>query len=109
MATNGQSARKWLEENGNKVSRDRVEQIRKNIAEKLAKLDESDDSYPGLLEALDVMDDHLNPAVEEEATPAADIKLDLGPLASESDFEAPQLSPDEKKARFKQLLKSGQL
>ncbi len=110
MATNGQSARKWLEENQNNAPKERVEQIRKSIAEKLAKLDDSDDSSLGLLEALDVLDQHIHSSTDAETLPSEDaLKLDTGPLVSEASIEVPELTPEEKQARFQQLLKSRQL
>ncbi|MRI34732.1 hypothetical protein EOPP23_17250 [Endozoicomonas sp. OPT23] len=110
MATNGQSAKKWLEENQGKASDERVQQIRNSIAEKLTKLDDSDDSSSGLLEALDVLDNYLQgPEETESATAEQDVKLDLSPLGSESNPDIPQLSPEEKQAQFRKLLKSGQL
>ncbi|WP_062260426.1 hypothetical protein [Endozoicomonas arenosclerae] len=110
MATNGESARRWLEENQEKVSLERIRQIRDNISSKLQNLDESDDTYTGLLEALDVMDNHL--LQEEQASPTPEpesVSLDLGPLIPQTDAEAPQLSAAEKKLKFQQLLKTGKL
>ncbi|MGI9280614.1 MAG: hypothetical protein ACR2PX_13480 [Endozoicomonas sp.] len=110
MATNGESARRWLEENQDKVSLERIRQIRDNISDKLQDLDESDESYPGFLEALDVMDNHL--LQEEQESPVTEsesISLDLGPLIPQADSEPPQLTAQEKKLKFQQLLKTGKL
>ncbi|WP_422133045.1 hypothetical protein [Endozoicomonas sp. ALD040] len=110
MATNGESAKRWLEENQDKVSVERIRQIRDNISNKLQDLDESDEAYPGLLEALDVMDNHL--LQQEGDTPAPESEsasLDLGPLVPQSDLPTPQLSAQEKKLKFQQLLKTGKV
>ncbi|KEQ18673.1 hypothetical protein [Endozoicomonas numazuensis] len=110
MATNGESARRWLEENQDKVSLERIRQIRDSISSKLQDLNESDETYPGLLEALDVMDNHLLQEDQEPPTPESEpVSLDLGPLVSHADAEAPQLTAQEKKLKFQQLLKTGKL
>ncbi|WP_252179185.1 hypothetical protein [Endozoicomonas sp. 4G] len=110
MATNGESARKWLKENQSKVSLERIRQIRDNISNKLQDLDESDESYSGLLEALDVMDGHLLQGEQESTAPESkSVNLDLSPLIPQSEPQAPQLSVQEKKLKFQQLLKTGKL
>lgn len=112
MATNGESARRWLEENHDKVPLERIRQIRDNLAKKLQNIEESDDTYSGLLDALDVMDNHLleieNPAPVSEASETT-ASLDLAPLIPDADQSSPQLSPEEKQARFQSLLKNGKI
>nr|MDT0252804.1 hypothetical protein [Endozoicomonas sp.] len=118
MATNGESARKWLEENREQVSQERVLQIRNNLIKKtdqIAEAENSDvsdegsgDEYSGLLEALDVMDSWLQeqtaPVTEETQTePSA---LDYSSLIQDSVEPAPRFSQEEKLRRFQSLLKS---
>ena len=104
MATNGESARKWLEEHQHKTSLKRIQQIRDNIFAKLQRLDDSDDEHDGLLEALDVMDGFIasqqQPEVAEDLPP-----LDYSPLVDHQADHAPQLSQKEKQQRFQKLLK----
>ncbi|WP_257280018.1 hypothetical protein [Endozoicomonas sp. ISHI1] len=108
MATNGESARRWLEENQDKVSLERIRQIRDNLSNKLQAVDESDGTYPGLLEALDVMDNYLLQEEGEATAPESEpASLDLSPLIPQSDHQPPQLSEQEKKLKFQQLLKTG--
>lgn len=104
MATNGESARKWLEENQHKVSIERIQQIRDNILARLQRLDDHEDGHDGLLEALDVMDAFIasqqQPEAVEESPP-----LDYSPLVDHQAKPAPQLSQEEKQQRFQELLK----
>ena len=110
MATNGESARRWLEENQDKVSLERVRQIRDNIVNRLQSLDEQDETHEGLLEALDVMDEHLLVAEQPETgNDAISAQLDSSPLVSNTTADAPHLSEDEKQKRFRQLLKTGKI
>ncbi len=108
MATNGESARKWLKDNKEQASEQRIVQIRNNLVKKIDLLAESgedmSDEYQGLLEALDVMDDWLQQAVPE--TPAESSFLDYSTLVAEATEPAPLLSPEEKRQRFQDLLKS---
>ena len=108
MATNGESARKWLEDNKEQASEQRIVQIRSNLVKKIDLLAESSedvaDEYQGLLEALDVLDEWLQHAVQ--ATPAEPSALDYSALAEEPAEPAPLLSPEEKRQRFQSLLKS---
>jgi|GEM_PF-6089706 len=109
MATNGESARKWLEENKEQASEQRIAQIRSNLVKKIDLLAESgedmSDEYQGLLEALDVMDEWLQRGTQE--TPAQPSAPDYGALLVEEPTEpVPLLSPEEKRQRFQSLLKS---
>ena len=108
MATNAESAKKWLEENQHKVSIERIQQIRDNIFAKLQRLDEHDDEHDGLLEALDVMDAFLasqqQPESAEELPP-----LDYSPLVNHQGEHTPQLSQAEKQQRFQELLKKAEV
>ena len=115
MATNGESARQWLEDNQNKISESRVKQIRDSLDQKAndlsnAEQNDSEEEYQGVLEALDVMETFINehynhtPVSENEPT-----VLDYSPLGTNTDSEAPLLNQQEKKARFQDLLKSQKL
>ena len=110
MATNGESARKWLDENAELVSEQRVVQIRSNLAKKIDLLAESggdmSDEYQGLLEALDVMDDWLQQGGTTQEAPAQPSDLDYRGLIEEPSEPAPLLSPEEKRQRFQNLLKA---
>ena len=109
MATNGESARKWLEENREQITEERIVKIRDNLEKKINQITASDnpdgsDELPGLLEALDVMDAWL----QERAIPpeTATSEPDYSPLVQEPSEPAPQLTPEEKLRRFQHLLKS---
>ena len=108
MATNGESARQWLEENKNQVSEQRIVQIRSNLVKKIDLLAESgndmSDEYQGLLEALDVMDNWLQQGGTTQ--PAEPSELDYRSLVEEPSEPAPLLSPQEKRQRFQSLLKA---
>ena len=104
MATNGESARKWLEENQQKVSIERIQKIHDNIFSRLQRLDDHDDEHNGLLEALDVMNAFL--ASQQQPEAAEDWPpLDYSPLVNHQAEHSPQLSQKEKQQRFQQLLK----
>ncbi len=109
MATNGESAARWLQEQGAQASPERLGQIRDNLAKKLEELDAEHPEYPGLLEALDVMDNYIagvqpSTSANEAETPA----LDLSPLVADAPTAAP-ISADERRARFARLLSEGRL
>lgn len=110
MATNGESARKWLEENQHNIPAERVQHIRDNIATKLQRLDDPDSDHNGLLEALDVMDSFLlqqqQPDTEgnSENSVTEPPPLDYSPLVDHHSEAAPQLTPEEKRQRFQSLL-----
>lgn len=112
MATNGESARKWLEANQQKTSPERIRQIRDNIVAKLQRLDDNDNEHDGLLEALDVMDAHLL-QLEQQDKPedhsgnsSEDLPpLDYSPLVNHHQEAVPQLSSEEKQRRFQELLR----
>lgn len=111
MSTNGESARKWLEENRESVSEDRVLQIRSNLVKKINQLAEPEnmdpsDEHQGLLEALDVMDAWLHERAPPMEAQAEASELDYSPLIQESSEPAPQLSREEKLRRFQHLLKT---
>ncbi|WP_426416696.1 hypothetical protein [Aestuariirhabdus sp. LZHN29] len=109
MATNGESAAHWLEQNANQLSRQRVEQVRDNIQTKLDRLSEEAPLAPGLLEALEVLDQHLArdtaPQTSASGSPVATAlpALDTSPLIPDLAPEEP-LSAAEKQARFRDLL-----
>ncbi|MGI9275564.1 MAG: hypothetical protein ACR2PT_12055 [Endozoicomonas sp.] len=111
MATNGESARRWLEENQDRVSLERIRQIRDNIVSRLQSLDEQDETHEGLLEALDVMDEHLIETEQPEppGNDAANVLLDSSPLVSSPPAEPPHLSREEKQRRFRRLLETGKI
>ncbi|MGY0218875.1 hypothetical protein ACWJJH_16025 [Endozoicomonadaceae bacterium StTr2] len=106
MATNGESARRWLAENGQTSTPERLAQIRQNIAKRLAALpDDEEEEARGLLEALDVMDAYMTAATPEASAADDAVALDYSPLIPTGDEEtAPTLSPEEKRAKFQQLL-----
>ena len=110
MATNGESARKWLEENKNQVSEQRVVQIRSSLVKKINLLAESSndmsDEYQGLLEALDVMDNWLQQGGTAQEKPVELPDLDYRSLVEEPSEPAPLLSQQEKRQRFQSLLKA---
>ncbi len=118
-STNGESARKWLKENKERITEQRIVQIRGNLEKKINQLTQANtpddpelsDEHQGLLEALDVMDAWLqehslpvsNKAVSESSESAA---LDYSPLIQESAEPIVQLSPQEKRRQFQMLLKA---
>ena len=110
MATNGESARKWLEENKKQVSEQRIIQIRSNLVKKINLLaescDEMSDKYQGLLEALDVMDSWLQQGGTAQEKPVELSDLDCRSLVEEPSEPAPLLSPEDKRQRFQSLLKA---
>ena len=112
MATNGESARKWLEANQHNTSPERIRQIRDNIVAKLQQLDDTDNEHDGLLEALDVMDAHLlqlerqsKPEGNSDSSPEDLPPLDYSPLVNHQEEVVPQLSAEEKQKRFQALLR----
>ncbi|USE34470.1 hypothetical protein [Endozoicomonas sp. SCSIO W0465] len=111
MATNGESARKWLEENREQISEERILQIRSNLVKKINQMTDADnqnvsDEHQGLLEALDVMDVWLQErTASKEATMEASV-LDYSPLIQEPSEPVPQLTQEEKHRRFQNLLKA---
>ena len=112
MATNGESARKWLEANQHKTSPERIRQIRDNIVAKLQRLDDTDNEHDGLVEALDVMDAHLlhqeqqGKPEDHSGSSSDDLPpLDYSPLVNHHQEATVQLSPEEKHRRFQELLK----
>ena len=126
MSTNGDSARRWLEENRTKVTEQRILQIRDSLLKKIQGIEQSEDDdvsdeYDGLLEALEVMESWLQentthfqqeykqPHQQEQQQQTAEqpsAELDYGPLGSNDAAPAPILSDEEKHARFKELLES---
>ena len=108
MATNGESARKWLEANQHNASVERIQKIRDNIVAKLQRLDDTDTEHDGLVEALDVMDAHLIQLQqpESQSEESADLPpLDYGLLVDHRQEATPQLNQEEKQKRFQDLLK----
>ncbi|MCW7551544.1 hypothetical protein NX722_02565 [Endozoicomonas gorgoniicola] len=112
MATNGESARKWLEANQHKTSPERIRQIRDNIVAKLQRLDDTENEHDGLVEALDVMDAHLLQLEQQDkpedhsGSSSDDLPpLDYSPLVNHHQEATVQLSPEEKQRRFQELLK----
>ncbi|WP_257285303.1 hypothetical protein [Endozoicomonas sp. SESOKO1] len=113
MATNGESARKWLEQNREQISEERILQIRSNLVKKINQISDADnlnesDEHQGLLEALDVMDAWLQERAKPEETLAEASALDYSPLIQEPSEPAPQLTREEKLRRFQNLLKDTQ-
>ncbi|WP_419831409.1 hypothetical protein [Endozoicomonas atrinae] len=111
MATNGESARKWLEENREQISEERIIQIRSNLLKKINQMADADnlnesDEHQGLLEALDVMDAWLQERAAPQEVTAETSMLDYSPLIQEPSEAAPQLTQEEKLRRFQNLLKA---
>ncbi|WP_419536795.1 hypothetical protein [Endozoicomonas sp.] len=111
MATNGESARKWLEQNREQISEERILQIRSNLAKKINLMADTDnpnesDEHQGLLEALDVMDAWLQERAAPQETAEEASILDYGPLIQEPSAPPPQLTQEEKLRRFQDLLKT---
>lgn len=108
MATNGESARQWLAENHGKASLERILQIRAAIDQKITRLESDHEDYPGLLEALDVMDHYLTsplPGAEHgNKAPSCETGLDFSPLIPQTPAASPALSPEEKERQFRALL-----
>ncbi len=104
MATDGASARQWLEDNKNNVPVERVEQIIRSLCRKIERLDENHPDTEGLLEALDVLEHYL-PGLNASPSPSAhpEALLDTSPLISDESASEP-LSQEEKQRRFKALL-----
>lgn len=110
MATNGESARQWLESNKHKVSEERILHIRDNLQKKieaLAKADEPVDptEEQGLVDALDVMDAFIERQFGESQPDESTAELDYSSLVDSSASEAPILDDSEKQKRFQALLK----
>ena len=111
MATNGESAKKWLADNQQKISEPRVKQIRDSLEKKVNDLsntdqDDLDDEYQGVLEALEVMDAFIRENYHPIPVPEENnIDLDSSSLTSDAPANAPVLNHQEKQARFQALLK----
>ncbi|WP_163369874.1 hypothetical protein [Endozoicomonas acroporae] len=110
MATNGESARQWLEQNREQISEERILQIRSNLVKKINQLADAEDltvsdEHQGLLEALDVMDAWLQERATPQETAAEASTLDYSPLIQEPSETVPQLTQEEKLRRFQNLLK----
>ena len=112
MATNGNSARQWLKQNHNKVTEQRIRQIRDNLEQKISTIshaendDMDDDAYQGLVEALEVMEAFIlenYPPAENSAELGPE--LDFSPLASDMGQDIPCLDSETKRNRFQALLK----
>ncbi|RRJ84313.1 hypothetical protein [Aestuariirhabdus litorea] len=110
MATNGESAARWLKDNADQLPLERIEQVRNNVQAKLDGLDDQAPSAAGLLEALEVLDHFLlnhstvstaNPGRSGGTAPA--VTFDPSPLTPAIEPIAP-LDPSEKRERFRQLL-----
>lgn len=111
MATNGASARQWLESNKHKVSEQRVLQIRDNLQKKIEALSKAEEptdpnEEQGLVEALDVMDAFIETRYGESPAEESSAELDYSSLVETSDCGAPVLDSPEKQRRFQELLKS---
>ena len=105
MATNGASARQWLEENHNNVPADRIQQVIRSLTRKMEDLGEDHPEWEGLLEALDVLESY------QPGLTSPDLhsnELDTSPLIANEPAPEP-LSPEEKKQRFKALLQKSDL
>ncbi|WP_299728047.1 hypothetical protein [uncultured Endozoicomonas sp.] len=110
MSTNGESARKWLEENKGKIQEPRILQIKDNLLKKLQQSEEQEtdtsEEYEGLLEALEVMESWLIENTVPEVVQNDLPPLDASPLVQDAAGEAPILSKEEKQQRFQALLES---
>ena len=109
MSTNGESARRWLDDNQERVSEERIRQIRDNLAKKIDQISDSDtpsDAHQDLLDALDVMDAWLDDNSPPSDTVPDNTALDYSPLIQEPTDVITPLSEEEKKQRFNDLLKS---
>ncbi len=123
MATNGESAKRWLEDNAATLTNERVQQIQDNILGKLETISDDDPAAQGLLDALEELDNYLNVnltltgSTETEVLLSATsglelntdtssqppVMFDTSPLIPESADSEP-LSAEEKQHRFQQLL-----
>ena len=112
MATNGASARQWLAEHGSHKSLSEIERIRAAIAGKLETLAEDHPEQEGLLEALDVMDEWIsqnsNCLTVTSDCQSEYYQLDASSLTPDVD-PLEELTPEEKQARFQNLLRSSKL
>lgn len=110
MTTNGESATKWLKEQGESASPERLQKIRDSIAIRLEEASLNDQQHLDLLEALDVMDSYL---ISKEVAVAGNSEsasqLDLSPLCENITPRPPLLAENEKQQRFRTLLKTGNL
>ncbi|WP_257294719.1 hypothetical protein [Endozoicomonas sp. YOMI1] len=111
MATNGESARQWLQQNREQISEERILQIRSNLVKKINQMADPEDltvsdEHQGLLEALDVMDNWLQERATPQETAEEASALDYSPLIQEPSEPAPQLTQEEKLRRFQNLLKT---
>ncbi|WP_281645939.1 hypothetical protein [Parendozoicomonas sp. Alg238-R29] len=104
MATNGESARQWLADNGSTASQEELLRIRTAIATKLDAMPEEHPDEAGFLEALDVMDEWMEKGKTSEPENTTPSSLDTSPLVPDLP-PAEVLSEEEKQARFKALLK----
>ena len=116
-STNGESAKKWLEENKEHITEQRIVQIRSSLEKKINQLIQAGkaetlelfDEYEGLLEALNVMDawlqDYSAPSSAVNDSPET-VALDYSPLVQEGTEPIPQLSPQEKRRQFEGLLQA---
>ncbi|WP_163834823.1 hypothetical protein [Spartinivicinus ruber] len=102
MTTNAKSAKQWLETQGINEPRERIEQIAQNILNKLAELDDEHPQQQGLLDALAVVEDYL---ASLPPLPQPSSNWDTTPLGDPPTDTIPQLSQEEKKQQFQQLLK----
>ena len=110
MATNGESARQWLESNKHKVSEQRIIQIRDSLQKKFETLTGADEpadpnEEQGLVEALDVMDAFIESRYGERPPEDSSAELDYSSLIDSSGCQAPVLDGPEKQRRFQELLK----
>ncbi|MDD7804017.1 MAG: hypothetical protein PUP46_00240 [Endozoicomonas sp. (ex Botrylloides leachii)] len=110
MATNGESATQWLNDNHGKVSIERIQQIIRSISQKIARLTPEHPEYDGLIAALDVMNEYKANISPDRALsePSLTDLLDASPLVPEV-TEAKAMHPEEKKRRFQQLLKKSDM
>lgn len=115
MTTNGESATKWLKEQGESATPERLQKIRDSIAIRLEEASLNDQQHIDLLEALDVMDSYLinKDVISKEVAVVGNSdsvsQLDLSPLCENITPRPPLLEENEKQQRFRTLLKTGNL
>ena len=112
MATNGESARKWLLDNCKTITTEQVNRVRESLIKKIDQTPEPEnndlpDPHQGLLEALDVLDAWLleNTAASPKNLDET-IPLDYRPLVTEPSEPINILTEKEKLREFHKLLES---
>lgn len=99
MSTSAESASNWIRDT--QPDDATVQQMIEKLQHRIEQSDESDDKLQGSIDALDVLENHLDR--QDRATPSADApQLDTRPLTDHTEV-APERPADEKRAIFEQL------